>query len=51
MVGFFQDPDDTTPTHLAICARCAQGKRATMYHTAYECSDNLEIKDEIRFGN
>ena len=47
LVGFFQDPDDNTPLQLAICPRCALGKRATRYHTAYECSDNLEIKDEI----
>ena len=50
LVGFFQDPDDSTPMHLAICARCAQGKNTSdecRYHTAYECSDNLEIKDEM----
>ena len=44
VVGFFQDPDESTPIQIAICARCAKGLKATRYHTTYECPDNLKHK-------
>ena len=47
VVGCFHDPDDTTPEHLAVCARCAKGVKATRYHITYECPDNLKILDPI----
>ena len=51
VVGFFHDPDDTTPEHLAICVRCAKGVKATRFHITYECPDNLKMLDPIFFKN
>ena len=47
LVGFFRDPDNDTPSHLAICKRCTKSCRATRYHTTYECDDNNAIEAEI----
>ena len=47
LVGFFRDPDDSTPEHKRVCNRCAKGCVATRFHITYECDDNQQIDVEI----
>ena len=43
LVSFFKDPEPDDVSHTAFCPRCAQRKRATRFHTTYDCPDNENI--------
>jgi len=47
LVGFFKDPEPDDHSHTAFCPRCAKRKRATRFHTTYECPDNENIDLEM----